>query len=86
METQAKPTDTDQYEGRYGVEDMRQSVNEAKLQGISPFCLTIDHQTLQDNTVTIRDRDSMKQERVRIDEVKTKMINACSMNNLLRKI
>lgn len=38
------PNDVDQYEGRYGVEDMRQAVQEAKLQGISPFCLTIDRQ------------------------------------------
>lgn len=39
-----KPNDMDEYEGRYGVEDMRQAVTEAKLQGISPFCLTIDRQ------------------------------------------
>lgn len=39
-----KPNDVDQYEGRYGVEDMRQAVTEAKLQGIHPFCLTIDRQ------------------------------------------
>jgi nitric oxide reductase NorD protein len=39
-----KPNDVDDYEGRYGVEDMRQAVIEAKLQGISPFCLTIDRQ------------------------------------------
>ena len=39
-----KPNDVDDYEGRYGVEDMRQAVLEAKLQGISPFCLTIDRQ------------------------------------------
>lgn len=39
-----KPNDVDDYEGRYGVEDMRQAVNEAKLQGIYPFCLTIDRQ------------------------------------------
>ena len=37
-----KPNDVDNYEGRYGVEDMRQAVLEARLQGISPFCLTID--------------------------------------------
>lgn len=37
-----KPNDVDQYSGRYGVEDFRQSVAEAKLQGVSPFCLTID--------------------------------------------
>lgn len=39
-----KPNDVDDYEGRYGVEDMRQAVTEAKLQGIAPFCLTIDGQ------------------------------------------
>jgi nitric oxide reductase NorD protein len=39
-----KPNDVDHYDGRYGIEDMRQAVNESKLQGISPFCLTIDRQ------------------------------------------
>ena len=33
----------------------------------TPFCITVDHQSLEDNTVTIRHRDSMKQERVSID-------------------
>lgn len=37
-----KPNDVDVYEGRYGVEDMRRAVIEAKLQGIAPFCLTVD--------------------------------------------
>lgn len=35
----------------------------------TPFCITIDFDTLEDNTVTIRDRDSGKQERVAIDKV-----------------
>lgn len=39
-----KPNDTDEYDGRYGVEDLRQAVAEARLQGISPFCLTIEQQ------------------------------------------
>ncbi|MBB5217560.1 nitric oxide reductase activation protein NorD [Parapusillimonas granuli] len=39
-----KPNDEDHYEGRYGVEDMRSAVHEAKAQGIFPFCLTIDRQ------------------------------------------
>ncbi|MCQ4295308.1 hypothetical protein NAU58_06935 [Pseudomonas stutzeri] len=39
-----KPSDNDDYEGRYGIEDTRQAVLEAVLQGISPFCLTIDRQ------------------------------------------
>ena len=39
-----KPNDKDDYQGQYGVEDMRQAVTEATLQGISAFCLTIDSQ------------------------------------------
>jgi glycyl-tRNA synthetase len=34
----------------------------------TPYCLTVDHQSIQDNTVTIRDRDTTKQERISIDE------------------
>lgn len=52
----------------------------------TPYCLTIDHQTLEDDTVTIRDRDSMKQERVKVSDIRSKMIEACSINSLLRKI
>ena len=33
----------------------------------TPFCVTVDFQTLQDATVTVRDRDSMRQERCAID-------------------
>jgi glycyl-tRNA synthetase len=36
----------------------------------TPFCVTVDHQTKEDNTVTIRNRDTMKQERVAISELK----------------
>lgn len=39
-----KPNDQDEYEGRYGVEDMRQAVLEARQAGLSPFCLTVDRQ------------------------------------------
>lgn len=39
-----KPNDNDDYEGRYGIEDTRRAVIEAKNQGIKPFCLTIDRQ------------------------------------------
>ena len=35
----------------------------------TPFCITVDHQTLNDNTVTLRDRDSMTQERVAEDKL-----------------
>ena len=37
----------------------------------TPFCVTIDFDTLEDNTVTIRDRDTMKQERIAISELKS---------------
>ena len=36
----------------------------------TPFCVTIDHQTKEDNTVTIRHRDSMEQERISIGDIK----------------
>lgn len=39
-----KPNDRDEYEGRHGIEDLRQAIVEARLQGCSPFCLTIDRQ------------------------------------------
>lgn len=51
----------------------------------TPYCITIDHQTLEDNTVTVRDRDTMKQERVKLEEVKAKLIEECSMNVLLKR-
>jgi glycyl-tRNA synthetase len=35
----------------------------------TPFCVTIDHQSLEDRTVTVRDRDSLAQERVAVDEL-----------------
>ena len=35
----------------------------------TPFGITIDHDTLEDNTVTLRDRDSMKQERISVDKI-----------------
>lgn len=37
-----KPNDNDLYEGRYGLEDTRQAINEARQHGVHPFCLTID--------------------------------------------
>jgi nitric oxide reductase NorD protein len=39
-----KPNDVDEYAGRYGIEDTRQAVAEARLQGLMPFCLTVDRE------------------------------------------
>ncbi len=40
--TDGKPNDLDQYEGRYGIEDTRQAILEARREGLQPFCVTID--------------------------------------------
>jgi nitric oxide reductase NorD protein len=40
--TDGRPNDLDQYEGRYGLEDTRQAIIEAKNLGLTPYCVTID--------------------------------------------
>ncbi len=45
----------------------------------TPLCVTVDFQTLQDNTVTLRDRDSMKQERVAIGDLKQRVFHALGL-------
>ena len=52
----------------------------------TPFCITIDHQSLEDDTVTIRYRDSMEQERVLIDKLSQIMEDKVSMKKLLREL
>ncbi len=52
----------------------------------TPFCITIDHQTKEDNTVTIRYRDTMAQKRVNMSEVKDIINKEVSMSNWLKKI
>jgi glycyl-tRNA synthetase len=42
----------------------------------TPFCVTVDHQTKEDGTVTIRYRDSMEQARVQLSDVKGIVLNA----------
>lgn len=42
----------------------------------TPFCVTVDHQTKEDNTVTIRYRDNMQQERIALDNVKDIVLKA----------
>jgi glycyl-tRNA synthetase len=51
----------------------------------TPFCVTVDFQTLEDNTVTIRERDSLKQERIDIGAIESTVAGLCSFNTLLRK-
>jgi glycyl-tRNA synthetase len=52
----------------------------------TPFCITVDHQTLEDKTVTIRHRDSMQQDRVKISDLRDIINNEVSMRNWLMKI
>lgn len=52
----------------------------------TPFCITVDHQSLEDNTVTIRFRDTMKQERVAIADLHNIIGEQVSMKTLFKKI
>ncbi len=52
----------------------------------TPFCVTVDHQTLEDQMVTLRERDTMSQERVAISDLARIVGEKVSMKNLLRKL
>jgi len=52
----------------------------------TPYCITVDHQTLEDNTVTIRHRDSMQQERVNSDDLEKIIGNLVSWTSLLKQL
>ncbi|MBR5190222.1 MAG: glycine--tRNA ligase, partial [Paludibacteraceae bacterium] len=52
----------------------------------TPFCITVDHQTLEDNCVTIRHRDTMEQQRVAISELQNIIGAEVNMKNLFKKI
>jgi glycyl-tRNA synthetase len=50
----------------------------------TPYCITIDFETLEDNTVTIRDRDSLKQERISIDKIASIVLERTDMGQLFQ--
>jgi glycyl-tRNA synthetase len=52
----------------------------------TPYCVTVDHQSLEDQSVTLRDRDSMKQIRLNISDLKTNLHESVSMTSLLKKL
>lgn len=52
----------------------------------TPYCITVDHDTLSDHTVTIRNRDTMKQERVSVDSLRTILGENVELKSLLKKI
>ncbi|MDX2197264.1 MAG: glycine--tRNA ligase [Cytophagales bacterium] len=52
----------------------------------TPFCITVDHQTLEDHTVTIRYRDDCSQNRINISDVHHTVNNAVNFANILKAI
>lgn len=52
----------------------------------TPFCITIDHQTLEDNAVTIRYRDTMVQERVAIDQLHDILRKKTDLREILKEV
>jgi glycyl-tRNA synthetase len=52
----------------------------------TPFCIAVDHQTLEDDTVTIRYRDTMAQERVHINELRLKIKREVSFKRIFEKL
>ena len=50
----------------------------------TPYCVTVDHQTLEDNCVTLRNRDTMQQERVAIAELNNIIADRVSITSLLK--
>jgi len=51
----------------------------------TPYCITVDHQTLDDNTVTIRERDTMEQERISVERVEAIVRERVDMKKLFLK-
>ena len=52
----------------------------------TPFCITVDHDSLNDRCVTVRDRDTMTQQRVPIAELRAMIDAKVNLNNLLRNL
>ena len=52
----------------------------------TPYCITIDHQTLEDDTVTVRHRDSMEQERVTISTLRENIKEKVDLTSLLKRL
>jgi glycyl-tRNA synthetase len=52
----------------------------------TPYCITIDHQSLEDQSVTLRERDTMKQERITIADLKTIIQQQVAVSSILKKL
>jgi glycyl-tRNA synthetase len=52
----------------------------------TPYCITVDHQSLEDHTVTLRERDTMQQERIAIERLKKLIVDKVSLTSLLQQL
>ena len=52
----------------------------------TPYCITVDHDTATDGCVTLRDRDTMQQERVPVESLRQRLEEAVSLTSLLKKL
>jgi len=52
----------------------------------TPYCITVDHQSLEDKTVTLRDRDSMTQERISLSDLQNTITDKVAIETLLKKL
>ena len=52
----------------------------------TPYCITVDHQTLEDDTVTLRDRDTMQQQRLSVQKLRDYLEERVALQTILRKL
>lgn len=52
----------------------------------TPYCITVDHQTLKDRTVTLRERDSMEQERIHLDNLRNRVLEKINVREALKAL
>ncbi len=52
----------------------------------TPFCITVDHQSTEDGTVTVRHRDTMEQHRIPIADIPALIGKECGLRTLLERL
>lgn len=52
----------------------------------TPYCITVDHQTLEDDTVTLRERDSMQQQRLPVQALRNYLFEKVGLQTILQKL
>ena len=52
----------------------------------TPYCITVDHQSLEDNTITLRERDSMQQQRLPIQEIRNYLLERITFKAILKNL